>query len=387
MTVTGPRKDLFGDLAVAKNFLSWTQVRDALQRQVEYKQKGIPLRIGECCLELKLLTQVQINEILAVQRDRRKVSPVTRIANDELDFQNIQDGQNVKLGRYRLDKRLGGAMGIVFRCTDEQTGSIIALKVLPKSLAHDTNFVERFKREVKATCVLSHPNIVHIYDTGVEHGVFYLATEFVEGETLAQKLSRETCFSELEALHVLRDVGKALAHAHARRVLHRDLKPDNVMMAQNGVVKLADFGLAKFLYDDRPLTAEGIAVGTPHYISPEQARALKETDHRSDLYSLGATVFHLITGRLPYEGENGSEVMKRHVFEAVPDPREVRPDLNPSIAELLMRLMAKLPSQRYESADDVVEVVEKIIQSLDPRPPEMLPPPKKTSTTRKPFDG
>ncbi|HYF51787.1 MAG TPA: serine/threonine-protein kinase [Planctomycetota bacterium] len=362
---TGPRRDLFGDIAVSKNLLTWAQVRDALKRQSEYKQKGIPLRIGECCLELNLLTQVQINEVLATQREKRKSIPVEKKIDADFDFSDIEDGETFKLGRYKLDKRLGGAMGIVFRGIDEQTGSTIALKVLPRNLAHDPNFVERFKREVKATCVLSHPNIVHIYDTGIEQGVFYLATEFIDGETLTSKLRRETRFSDLDSLVVLRDVAKALGHAHSRRVLHRDLKPDNVMITKEGVVKLADFGLAKFLRDEQPITAEGIAVGTPHYISPEQARALKETDHRSDLYSLGATVFHLITGRLPYEGDNGAEVMKRHVFEAVPDPRSVRPDLNPAIADMLMKLMAKSPNQRYQTADELVAAVEPLIQGLE----------------------
>jgi len=377
---TGPRRDLFGDIAVSKNLLTWAQVRDALKRQSDYKQKGIPLRIGECSLELNILTQGQINDILALQREKRKAVPVEKKIDADFDFSDMEDGETFKLGRYTLDKRLGGAMGIVFRGIDEQTGATIALKVLPRNLAHDPNFVERFKREVKATCVLSHPNVVHIYDTGIEQGVFYLATEFIDGETLTSKLRRETRLSELDSLHILRDIGKALGHAHSRRVLHRDLKPDNVMITKDGVVKLADFGLAKFLRDEQPITAEGIAVGTPHYISPEQARALKDTDHRSDLYSLGATVFHLVTGRLPYEGDNGAEVMKRHVFEAVPDPRSVRADLHPAIAELLMKLMAKSPAQRYQSTDELVTAVDAIIEMLENAP-------QKKTAARKPFDA
>jgi serine/threonine-protein kinase len=384
MAVAGPRRDLFGDIAVARNLLTWAQVRDALKRQAEYKQKGIPLRIGECCVELSLLTQAQVNDVLSIQRDKRKAAaPVNerRPVEAEFNIEDIEDGETYKLGRYTLDKRLGGAMGIVFRGTDDQTGSIVALKVLPRNLAHDPNFVERFKREVKATCVLSHPNIVHIYDTGIEQGVFYLATEFIDGETLTSKLRRETRISELDCLKIMRDVGKALSHAHSRRVLHRDLKPDNVMIAKDGTVKLADFGLAKFLRDEQPITAEGIAVGTPHYISPEQARALKETDHRSDLYSLGATMFHMVTGRLPYEGDNGAEVMKRHVFEAVPDPRSVRPDMTPALADLLLKLMAKSPSQRPQSADEMVDEIEKIIAQHEGANGQ-----RKAAPTRKPFD-
>lgn len=385
VTGQGPRRDLFGDIAVAKQLLSWAQVRDALKRQSEYKQKGIPMRIGEICMELGLLNQGQINDVLAAQKEKRAAAGnAVRKVTEDFDFQDVEDGETFKLGRYKLDKRLGGAMGIVYRGTDEQTGVTVALKVLPKHLAHDTSFIERFKREVKATCVLSHPNIVHIYDTGIEQGVFYLATEFIDGESLSQKLRREGKLSELACMYILRDVGRALAHAHQRNLLHRDVKPDNVMVSKEGVMKLADFGLAKFIRDEQPITADGIAVGTPHYISPEQARALKETDHRSDLYSLGASVFHLVTGRLPYEGDNGAEVMKRHVFEAVPDPRVLKPDMSAPMADLLLKLMAKSPSQRYQTADEMVKACEPIIQTLEQAIPPAADPMRKTQI-RRPF--
>jgi eukaryotic-like serine/threonine-protein kinase len=366
----GPRRDLFGDLAVAKGYLTWAKVRDCLKRQGVYKQRGIPLRIGEIAVELGILSQAQVNEILATQAERRKASGTGTRATADLYANDFDEsGEPFTLGRYRLEKRLGGVMGIVYRGIDEQTGCAVALKVLPKNLAHEPSFVERFKREVKATIMLLHPNIVRIYDAGTEGGVFYMATEFIEGETLNQRLRREGRLDEKLSLWLVREVAKGLAHAHARNVLHRDVKPENVMLSNKGEVKLTDLGLAKFLQDEQRITADGIAVGTPHYISPEQARALKETDHRSDLYSLGVTLFQIVTGSLPYEGDNGAEVMKRHVFEATPDPRSIKLDLNPAIADMIVKLMAKDPRQRYQTADELVKRLDQLL--LDYKPADL----------------
>jgi serine/threonine-protein kinase len=383
------QRDLFGDIAVAKSLLTWAQVRDALKQQAKYKEMGIPMRIGEICIELTLLTQAQVNDVLTEQTSRRKAAVRESFEDEDFASQDMDpgEGETFKLGRYRLEKRLGGAMGIVYRGVDEQTQMTVALKVLPRHLAHDPAFVDRFKREVKATCVMHHPNIVHIYDTGVEQGVFYLATEFIDGETLTSLLRKAHRLAEHEALRIGGDVARALGHAHARNVLHRDVKPDNVMISKSGEVKLADLGLAKFLRDEKPITADGIAVGTPHYISPEQARALKEVDHRSDLYSLGATLFHLVTGRLPYEGDNGAEVMKRHVFEAVPDPRNLLASISAATAELLMKLMAKQPSQRFQSANELAQFIDGLLgtQPFSPGQPPHAPSSSTTQRRRKPF--
>ena len=362
-----PRRDLFGDVAVELKLLTWAQVRDVLKRQQKYREMGIPIRIGELGVEMGLLTLSQVTQVLSTQRDKRKDVEATQPnqpAPADGEFLEPEDGQPFNLGHYRLEKRLGGVMGVVYGGVDEMNGIPVALKVLPKHLTHDTAFVERFKREVRATGALAHPNIVNIYDAGVENGVFYLAMEFVDGETLNQRLRRDGRLSEALSLYIGREVAKGLGHAHSRGILHRDVKPENIMLAKSGAVKLADLGLAKFLEDSQRITAEGIAVGTPHYISPEQARALKETDHRTDLYSLGATLFHIVTGRLPFEGDNGAEVMKRHVFEPTPDPRSVKPDVTPAVADMIVKLMAKNPAQRIQTAGELVSQIEVILKSL-----------------------
>jgi serine/threonine protein kinase len=367
-TASAPRRDLFGDVAVELKLLTWAHVRDVLKRQQKYRDMGIPIRIGELAVEMGLLNQTQVNQVLGLQREKRKdqeaEKPAPEPAPDDSEMPDPDDGQPFQLGHYRLDRRLGGVMGVVYGGVDELNGIPVALKVLPKHLTQDKAFVDRFKREVRATGTLAHPNIVNIYDAGIETGVFYLAMEFVDGETLNQRLRRDGRLTEPLTLHIGREVAKGLAHAHSHGIVHRDVKPENIMMAKAGAIKLADLGLAKFLEDAQSITAEGIAVGTPHYISPEQARALKETDHRTDLYSLGATLFHVVTGRLPYEGDNGAEVMKRHVFEPTPDPRSVKPDLNPGIAEMILKLMSKNPAQRFQTATDLAVHIDVLLKSL-----------------------
>ena len=359
---SGPRRDLFGDIAVAKCLLTWSQVRDILKKQVQYREKGIVIRFGELSVEMGYLTAPQSTEILAEQRTKRKPYEVKQpqISTDLQEWEDSSDHPYI-LGRYHLQKRLGGVMGIVFKGIDTQNGRPVAIKVLPKGLAQDASFVERFKREVRATGALSHPNIISVWDSGVINGVFYLAMEYVEGETLIRRMHREGIQPEKTALAIGLGVARGLEHAHAQGILHRDVKPENIMISSAGQVKLADLGLALFLHDTLRITSEGIAVGTPHYISPEQARALRNTDHRSDLYSLGATLFHVVSGRLPYEGENGGEVMKRHVFEPTPNPQDVNPAVSNNTAGMIIKLMAKDPEQRYQTASEVAAVLEYLL--------------------------
>ena len=362
----GTKHDLFGDIAVAKSMLTWAQVRDVLKKQLKYRQKGIQIRVGELAIEMGFLTAAQINDIIVEQRHLRQTDEVRHSAPkaDLHDWEDSSVQQPYILGPFQLQKRLGGVMGIVFKATDTRTGQTVAVKILPKNLAQDPTFVERFKREVLAASSLSHPNIISVWDSGVINKVFYLAMEYVDGETLIRRMHREKIVPEREALTIGLGVTRALEHAHAQGVLHRDVKPENIMISSTGQVKLADLGLALFLNDTLRITSEGIAVGTPHYISPEEARALRQTDQRSDLYSLGATLFHVVSGRLPYEGENGSEVMKRHVFEATPNPQDVNPAISNDTAGMIVKLMAKDPKQRYQSATELAAVLEYLLTQV-----------------------
>jgi serine/threonine-protein kinase len=266
-----------------------------------------------------------------------------------------------KLGRYELVRRLGeGAMATVFEARDERNGRTVALKVLPRKLAGDAEFVERFQREAAALASLSHPNITAVYESDAAGGWFFYAMEYVPGDSLVTRLERLGRFSESESLHITAQIASALAHAHRRNIIHRDVKPDNVLMTSGDTVKLSDFGLAKLLQADSKLTAAGIAVGTPHYLSPEQAVGSKDIDHRCDLYGLGVTLFHMLTGRLPFDAATAMEVMTMHVHVAPPDPRQFVPTISRSAARLTLRLMSKRPQDRPINGEEVLAAIQAI---------------------------
>lgn len=267
------------------------------------------------------------------------------------------------LGNYELLRRLGeGAMAVVYKALDRRNNRQTALKILPRKMAGDAEFLERFIRETKALESLSHPNIVAVYDSGTIGGWFFYAMEYVPGESLLDLLEREEHLSEKESLRLTGEIAAALAHAHRKHIIHRDVKPDNVLLAVDGGVKLTDFGLAKLLAADSKLTAAGIAVGTPHYLSPEQAVGSLDVDRRADLYGLGVTLFQMLTGRLPFDAETAAEVMARQVNEPPPDPRQFAPTLSRGVARLVLRLLAKKPENRPASAEEVIAAVEALLR-------------------------
>ncbi|HYK42624.1 MAG TPA: serine/threonine-protein kinase [Thermoanaerobaculia bacterium] len=227
-----------------------------------------------------------------------------------------------RFGAYDVLEELGsGGMGKVYRAKNVMLERIVALKTLTPLLSSDEGFVQRFLKEARVAARLNHPNIVQIYDFGCVEGIHYLAMEYVDGESLRAILKRGR-FSERDAILVIRQAVRALGVAHAIGIVHRDVKPDNLMLTSRGELKLVDLGIAKRLDEDgQGLTATGQAVGTPHYISPEQIRGLKDIDARSDIYSLGATFYHLVTGQAPYKGTSGALVMSMHLTAPLPDPR------------------------------------------------------------------
>ena len=258
-------------------------------------------------------------------------------------------------------------MGAVYKAIDRQTGGLVALKLLAKRWLNDAEFLARFEREVKAAAVLSHPNIVRSRGSGRLASRPYLLMEFIEGENLGRLLRREQRLNELHALLIARDVAAALGHAHRHGIIHRDVKPDNVLL-DKGSAKLTDFGLAKLLQDNEALTRSGVAVGTPHYISPEQITCVRNIDHRADLYGLGAMLFHILTGAPPYDAPTRNEILLMHVDSPPPDPRELVPELSRATAVIVLRLLAKQPRDRYDDAQALKGDLERICAKLQPRP-------------------
>ena len=230
-----------------------------------------------------------------------------------------------RFGDYEILEELGaGGMGKVYRARDLTLERLVALKTLAQQFSSDTSYVQRFLKEARAAARLNHPNIVQIYDFGCVDSVYYLAMEFVDGHSLGTYLKRGH-FSETESIQIIRHACRALSVAHADGIVHRDIKPDNLMLTSRGDVKLVDLGIAKRIDEDQSLTQTGQAIGTPHYISPEQIRGQKDVDPRADVYSLGATLYHLVTGHTPYSGASGPIVMSMHLVEPLPDPAASRP--------------------------------------------------------------
>jgi serine/threonine protein kinase len=258
-----------------------------------------------------------------------------------------------RLGDYEILAELGGGgMGRVYRARDLTLERIVALKTLAPQFRKDEVLVQRFLKEARAAARLNHPNIVQIYDFGKDGDTYYLAMEYVEGESLAAFLKRGT-FTESDAISVTRFTCRALVVAHAEGLVHRDIKPDNLMLTAKGELKLVDLGVAKRVDEDQSLTQTGQALGTPHYISPEQIRASKDIDGRADIYSLGATMYHLVTGKPPFNGSSSAMVMSLHLYQPVEDPRVSVPELSEGFAFVLQKMMAKDPNDRYPDADAV----------------------------------
>ena len=252
-----------------------------------------------------------------------------------------------RFGDYEILEALGtGGMGKVYRAMDVTLERVVALKTLATHLAKDSAYVHRFLKEARAAARLNHPNIVQIYNFGKVDATYYLAMEYVDGRSLGSYV-KEGRFTEAEAVRIVRQVCRALAVAHAEGLVHRDIKPDNLMLTRRGEVKIVDLGIAKRVDEDQSITQTGQSIGTPHYISPEQIRGQKDIDARADIYSLGASFYHLVTGHTPYEGTSGPLVMSMHLVEPLPDPRRWVPELSEGLCRVLRKMMAKKREERY----------------------------------------
>ena len=268
------------------------------------------------------------------------------------------------LGGYRLVRRLGsGAMADVYLAEQESLSRLVAVKVLRPETTVRPAAVERFVQEARAAAGIVHGNIVQIHEVGCLDGIHFLAEEYVGGPSLKAWLDLRGPLDARQALTVLADVGSALSRAAQQGVVHRDIKPENLLLTRDGEVKVADFGLARVREHDLGLTQDGTTLGTPLYMSPEQAEG-REVDPRSDLYSLGATVYHLLAGRPPFRGTTGVAVAMAHVRDPLVPLGSLRPDLPEPLVMIVDTLLAKRPDQRYETAGDLLQAVERVALPL-----------------------
>ncbi len=285
------------------------------------------------------------------------------------------EGQPTRIGPYVILGKLGeGGMGAVYKAHDPSLDRLVALKLLPPHLANDPDYVARFKREATAAANLSHANLVQLYTVGEDAGTQFIAMEFVEGRTLRQHIDKHQRLDFREALAITVYVAEALRYAwNKARLIHRDVKPENILLSRNGTVKLTDLGLAKSLgASGLTVTGTGTVMGSPHYISPEQARGDKEVDFHTDIYSLGCTLFHMLAGHPPYPGNDLMPLLYKHVHEPPPDLLKARPDCPPALAELVRRMLAKKPADRPASYDALIaelrQLHNQIMHAAPPKP-------------------
>jgi eukaryotic-like serine/threonine-protein kinase len=257
-------------------------------------------------------------------------------------------------GRYRIVRRLGtGGMANVYLAEDEELGRRVAIKILNDRHASDDSFVERFRREAKNAAGLSHPNIVSIYDRGEAEGTYYIAMEYLEGRSLKDRIVAEGPLPIASAIEATREILRALSFAHRRGIVHRDIKPHNVLLAQDGAErrhKVTDFGISRTSASQ--MTEAGSIVGTAQYLSPEQARGAS-VDQRSDIYSVGIVLYELLTGRLPFTGETPLEIAMKHLSEVPKPPSSLRPEVPADLDMVVLRALAKDPADRFESAEEM----------------------------------
>jgi serine/threonine-protein kinase len=333
------------DVAVERGFVTREQADEAIAVREKMAELGVPEELGNILVKKGFISDDQLKQLEA------RVSPK----------------QPAMVGGFEIISRLGrGGMGAVYKARQVSMDRLVALKVLPPGLARDKNFIERFFREARAVARLNHPNIVQGIDVGVADKYYYFAMEYVDGETVQNRLARRGPYDEKEALEIVLQIAQGLHHAHRSGMVHRDVKPDNVMVTSGGVAKLCDLGLAKSMAGDLSITQSGLAVGTPHYISPEQARGEDDVDIRADIYSLGASLYHMVVGRTPYTGSSAMAVMTKHLNDDVPNPRDERPELSLGLVRLLEKMMAKEREDRYQTPEELIRDVNLVLSGKNP---------------------
>jgi tRNA A-37 threonylcarbamoyl transferase component Bud32 len=259
-----------------------------------------------------------------------------------------------KLGKYEITELIGhGGMATVYKGYQRDIDRHVAVKVMPPHPGQDSNYVERFRLEARTVARLQHPHILPIYDYGDENGILYLVMALAEGGTLSDLIRRGPMAPE-EVERLMRQVTSALDYAHRQGIIHRDIKPDNIMLNREGYTLLGDFGIVKIIEGSSGMTVTGGLVGTPSYMSPEQGQGLP-VDRRSDLYSLGVVMYEMLTGTQPYSAETPMQIVFKHITEPTPDILSIRPTLPPSLSEVMRKALAKEPAARYGSAKDLMD--------------------------------
>ncbi|HJT78093.1 MAG TPA: serine/threonine-protein kinase [Gemmataceae bacterium] len=270
---------------------------------------------------------------------------------------------------YQLLEKLGqGAMGTVYKARQLSMNRLVAIKVLPPRVAGNPDYLERLTREAHLAAKLSHNNMVQAIDVGSAGKIHYFIMEFVEGRTIRQDIEAGKVFAEREAVEIVLQIAQALSHAHRRGLIHRDIKPANILLTADGIAKLADLGMARETSDAALIEREkGLSIGTPYYMAPEQIMGQEDIDVRADLYSLGATLYHMVTGQVPFPGKNIDDVFNRHLAGKLTPPDHVNTALSSGLGEVCEVMMARDRDQRYQTPDDLIIDLECLLNDEPPR--------------------
>jgi len=336
---------------------------------------------GKMTIDQGLCTDEELRQSLEELKSRSKLNPtILKDLMVELGYITASQAERLKTGikeskvaahkipGYKIVGKLGaGAMAVVYKARQLSLNRMVAIKILPKRFSENPEYVERFYKEGQAAGRLNHPNIVQAIDVGEAGGYHYFVMEYVEGKTIADDLTAGSVFEEAEALDIIIQVANALAHAHACSIIHRDVKPKNIMISTNGAVKLADMGLARETTDIEAAQSEaGKAYGTPYYIAPEQIRGKIDIDGRADIYGLGATLYHMLTGRVPFMAENSADVMRKHLREKLIPPDHINTSLSAGVSEVIEIMMAKRKENRYNDIEELLTDLEALRQGQSP---------------------
>jgi serine/threonine protein kinase len=338
---------VFGKMALEQGLCSDTELGRSLD-ELKIRSLGNPTTLEELMIELGYLTGSQAERLRTSLKDSK--SAVQQIPG------------------YKILGKLGaGAMAIVYKAKQLSLNRTVAIKVLPKRFTENREYVERFYKEGQAAAKLNHNNIVQAFDVGEAGGYHYFVMEYVEGKTLYDDLSAGKVFSEKESLDIIIQVAHALEHAHNRELIHRDVKPKNIMIDSENVVKLADMGLARETTDiEAAKTEAGKAYGTPYYISPEQIHGEIDIDGRADIYGLGATFYHMVTGRVPFMADDPTDVMRKHLREQLVPPDHINTSLSAGVSEVIETMMAKNRDDRYDNVEELLVDLESVRKGQPP---------------------
>jgi eukaryotic-like serine/threonine-protein kinase len=330
----------FGEVAIKLGYTSLERIDECMRLQEKMRDMGTPMKkLGDIMLAKGYLTDVQVREILK--------------------YQDLKGGQPTIPG-YKLITKIGqGSMGSIYKGLQISMDRIVAIKILSPKYAQNRAFRERFLSEARAVARLNHPNIIQGIDVGEANGIHYFTMEYIDGPTVGELLKRGGALDEKRVLNIVIQISRALNHAFQHAILHRDIKPDNILLTREGVAKLCDLGLAKIQKKEDPAgTRPGSAMGTPYYISPEQARGEDDVDTRSDIYSLCASLHHMVVGEVPFPGETAAAVIAKHLTEPLTPPRQRNPLVSPGVEYIIL----KGREDRYQMPHELLRDLEAVAQ-------------------------